>query len=306
MNEKNQRCGFVTLLGEPNVGKSSLINKLTGEKISIVTHKSQTTRTRIRGIAIEGSSQMIFVDTPGLFKPKRRLDRAMVSEAWTGALDGDIILILVDAVRNITAGNKRIIQSLNEITLARKSTYLLINKIDQVKRENLLSISKAFNALYQFEYTFMISALKGDGLKELITTLSQKLPLGPWLYPDDQIADFPIRMHAAEITREKLLLRIHEEIPYQLTVEPEYWKIRKDGSIEISQIIFVTNQRHKGIILGRNGETIKAVSISSRKELKDFLKTEIHLFLEIKVRKNWQNEAVRYENIGLSFKGSNL
>ena len=186
------------------------------------------------------------------------------------------------------------------------SIYLIINKIDQVKRQKLLSVSKAFNSLYQFEYTFMISALKGDGLKDLLTTLSQKLPLGPWLYPEDQIADFPIRMHAAEITREKLLLRLHEEIPYQLTVEPEYWKIRKDGTYEISQIIFVTNQRHKGIILGKKGETIKVVSISARKELKNFLKTDVHLFLKVKVRKNWQNEPLRYENIGLNFKGSNL
>lgn len=306
MSDNNERCGFVTLLGEPNVGKSSLINSLTGEKISIVTHKSQTTRTRIRGIAIQHKTQIIFVDTPGLFKPKRRLDRAMVSEAWSGALDGDIVIILVDAIRSITTGNKRIIKALNERNLASQSIYLLINKIDQVKKEKLLSISKAFNALYQFENTFMISALKGDGLEELLVTLSQKLPLGPWLYPSDQIADFPIRLHAAEITREKLLLRIHEEIPYQLTVEPEYWKVREDGTIEISQVIFVTNQRHKGILLGKNGETIKVVSISSRKELRNFLKTDVHLFLKVKVQKNWQNEPLRYQNIGLNFKGSNV
>lgn len=303
MSNKIRHCGLVALLGEPNVGKSTLVNSLTGSKVSIVTHKAQTTRARVRGILIENNSQIILIDTPGVFAPKRRLDRAMVSAAWGGAADADIILVMIEANRGVTNGVNSIIKSLTNINHGSKSIVLILNKIDRVKRDELLSLSQKANSKFKFNATFMISAEKGSGISDLATWLSKELPEGPWLYPEDQIADFPLKIFAAEITREKLLIRLHQELPYQLTVEPDSWSEMADGSIKINQIIFVTNKRHKGMILGKKGETIKSVSIASRGELTAILNRTIHLFLQIKVRENWLNEPLRFSNIGLEFKG---
>ena len=240
------KAGFVALIGEPNAGKSTLLNQMVGAKVSIVTHKVQTTRARIRGVAIEGESQIVFVDTPGLFKPRRRLDRAMVAAAWGGAADGDVFVLLIEAHRGITEGVERILAELGDISQGR-SIALAINKIDRVKAEELLSLSQKMNAAFTFEKTFMISAERGYGVNDLRGWLADKLPAGPWLYPEDQIADLPMRMIAAEMTREKLTLRLHQELPYQLTVETEKWEERRDGSARIDQIIYVTRDGHKGL-----------------------------------------------------------
>ena len=253
------RAGFVALIGEPNAGKSTLLNRMVGAKVSIVTHKVQTTRARIRGVAMEGETQIIFVDTPGLFAPKRRLDRAMVAAAWSGAADADVVVLLVEANRGITEGVERILEGLNDIGEHRK-VVLAVNKIDRVEAPKLLGLTKALNERYPFTETFLISAEKGHGVDTLRKWLAEEVPEGPWLYPEDQIADLPLRMIAAEMTREKLTLRLHQELPYQLTVETEKWEERKDGSARIDQIIYVVRDGHKGILLGHKGETIKAVS----------------------------------------------
>ncbi len=298
------RAGFVALIGEPNAGKSTLLNRMVGAKVSIVTHKVQTTRARIRGVAIEGDTQLVFVDTPGLFAPRRRLDRAMVAAAWSGAADADIVVLLVEAHRGVTAGVKVILEALNERAGGRPVA-LAINKIDKVKADKLLVLTKELNDLYDFTETFMISAEKGHGVDTLRKWLAAELPKGPWLYPEDQIADLPLRMIAAEITREKLTLRLHQELPYQLTVETENWEDRKDGSVKIDQLIYVMRDGHKGILLGHKGETIKAVGKASREELEEFLGRKVHLFLQVKVRPNWLNEAERYSEMGLNFKDGN-
>ncbi len=295
------RAGFVALIGEPNAGKSTLLNRMVGAKVSIVTHKVQTTRARIRGIAIEGKAQIVFVDTPGIFRPRRRLDRSMVAAAWGGATDADIVLLLIEAHRGLTPGVRAIIDSLKAQNV-KVPVALVINKIDRVKAEALLALSAEANAEYPFAHTFMISAERGHGAADLGEWLAQTLPLGPWLYPEDQIADLPMRMIAAEITREKLTLRLHEEIPYQLTVETESWEERKDGSARIDQLIYVARPGHKGIVLGKGGETIKAVSTAARAELEEFTGRKIHLFLQVKVRENWLDEAERYNEMGLSFR----
>ena len=261
------RAGFVALIGEPNAGKSTLLNRMVGAKVSIVTHKVQTTRARIRGVAIEGQSQIVFVDTPGLFKPKRRLDRAMVAAAWGGVADADIVVLLVEAHRGVTPGVEAILASLADKG-SRGPVALAINKIDRVEAPVLLRLTEDLNARYPFVKTFMISAEKGHGVKDLRTWLAESLPAGPWLYPEDQIADMPMRMIAAEMTREKLTLRLHQELPYQLTVETENWEERKDGSVRIDQVVYVARDGHKGILLGKKGETIKAVSKLSREELR--------------------------------------
>ncbi|WP_457649794.1 GTPase Era [Profundibacter sp.] len=298
------RAGFVALIGEPNAGKSTLLNRMVGAKVSIVTHKVQTTRARIRGVAIEGDTQIVFVDTPGLFAPRRRLDRAMVAAAWSGAADADIVVLLVEAHRGVTAGVKVILEALNERAGGRPVA-LAINKIDKVKADKLLVLTKELNDLYDFTETFMISAEKGHGVDTLRKWLAAELPKGPWLYPEDQIADLPLRMIAAEITREKLTLRLHQELPYQLTVETENWEDRKDGSVKIDQLIYVMRDGHKGILLGHKGETIKAVGKAAREELEEFLGRKVHLFLQVKVRPNWLNEAERYSEMGLNFKDGN-
>lgn len=297
------RAGFVALIGEPNAGKSTLTNRMVGAKVSIVTHKVQTTRARIRGVALEGDAQIVFVDTPGLFKPRRRLDRAMVAAAWGGAADADVIVLLVEAHRGITEGVERILEGLAD--LGDRRIALAINKIDRVKAEHLLTLSQDLNARFGFVKTFMISAERGHGVDDLREWLAQEMPEGPWLYPEDQIADLPLRMIAAEMTREKLTLRLHQELPYQLTVETEAWEERKDGSARIDQVVYVSRDGHKGIVLGKRGETIKAVSQAARAELEEFLGRRIHLFLQVKVRENWQDEAERYSEMGLDFKDGN-
>jgi GTPase len=304
MSDAKTRAGFVALIGEPNAGKSTLTNYMVGAKVSIVTHKVQTTRARIRGVAIEGDAQIVFVDTPGLFQPRRRLDRAMVAAAWGGASDADVIVLLVEAHRGVTEGVERILEGLEEIGQGR-TVALAINKIDKVQSEVLLALTKDLNDRYNFAETFMISAEKGHGVKDLRKWLAERLPEGPWLYPEDQIADLPMRMIAAEMTREKLTLRLHQELPYQLTVETENWEERKDGSARVDQIIYVARDGHKGIILGKRGETIKAVSQSARAELEEFMGRKIHLFLQVKVRPNWLEEKERYSEMGLDFRDGN-
>ena len=295
-----KRAGFVALIGEPNAGKSTLLNRMVGAKVSIVTHKVQTTRTRIRGVAIEGDSQIIFVDTPGLFQPRRRLDRAMVAAAWGGAADADVVVLLVEAHRGVTTGVSTILERLSE-HVGKASVVLAINKIDRVERTVLLALAAELNGQFEFAETFMISAEKGHGVDDLKRWLAKKLPVGPWLYPEDQIADLPLRMIAAEMTREKLTLRLHQELPYQLTVETESWEERDDGSVRVDQVIYVARDGHKGIVLGKKGETIKAVGQLARQELAAFLDQNVHLFLTIKVRPNWLEDAERYSEMGLNF-----
>jgi len=295
------RCGFVALIGEPNAGKSTLTNQMVGAKVSIVTHKVQTTRTRIRGVALEGEAQIVLVDTPGLFKPRRHLDRAMVAAAWSGVADADVVVLLVEAHRGVTAGVEAILEGLAARSIPNQRHVLAINKIDRVKSEVLLGLTSDINARHQFDETFMISAEKGYGVKDLRAWVGQHLPEGPWLYPEDQIADLPLRMLTSEVTREKLTLRLHQELPYQLTVETEGWEERKDGSVKIDQIIYVARDGHKGILLGKKGETIKAVSTLARTEMEEFLNRRVHLFLQVKVRPGWLEEPERYREMGLDF-----
>ena len=304
MDATPTRAGFVALIGEPNAGKSTLLNRMVGAKVSIVTHKVQTTRARIRGVAMEGASQIVFVDTPGLFQPRRRLDRAMVAAAWGGATDADVVVLLVEAQRGKTEGVERILERLNEIGAGARVA-LAINKIDRVEAPVLLGLSQKLNDAYPFVETFMISAEKGHGVEMLRGWLAGEIPEGPWLYPEDQIADLPMRMIAAEMTREKLTLRLHQELPYQMTVETEKWEERKDGSARIDQLIYVVRDGHKGIVLGNKGETIKAVGKAAREEMEEFLGRKIHLFLQVKVRPNWLEESERYSEMGLEFKDGN-
>ncbi|MDQ1847139.1 GTPase Era [Gemmobacter fulvus] len=296
------RAGFVALIGEPNAGKSTLLNRMVGAKVSIVTHKVQTTRARIRGVCMEGTAQIVFVDTPGLFRPRRRLDRAMVAAAWGGAADADIIVLLVEAHRGLTEGTKAIIDAMRDRIPRGQKVALAINKIDRVKAETLLALSAELNEAFPFVETFMISAEKGYGVDKLRVWLAGEIPEGTWFYPEDQIADLPMRMIAAEITREKLTLRLHEELPYQLTVETETWEDRPDGSTRIDQIVYVARDGHKGIVLGNKGETIKAVGQAARIDLVAFLERPVHLFLQVKVRPNWLDEPDRYSEMGLDFK----
>ena len=297
------QAGFIALIGEPNAGKSTLLNRMVGAKVSIVTHKVQTTRARIRGICMEGAAQLVFVDTPGLFKPRRRLDRAMVAAAWGGAMDADIVVLLVEAHRGISSGVQSILDQLKE--LGDRRVILAINKIDRVKSDALLALTQQLNAAFAFEKTFMISAERGHGVPDLRAWLGQELPEGPWLYPEDQIADLPLRMIAAEMTREKLTLRLHQELPYQLTVETESWEEHPDGSARVDQVIYVVRDGHKGILLGNKGETIKAVSKAAREELEGFLERRVHLFCKVKVRQKWLEDAARYSEMGLDFKDGN-
>lgn len=300
--DQTTRAGFVALIGEPNAGKSTLLNRMVGAKVSIVTHKVQTTRARIRGVCMEGAAQIVFVDTPGLFRPRRRLDRAMVAAAWGGAADADIIVLLIEAHRGLTPGVEAIIDSLKDKIPQGTQVALAINKIDKVKAETLLALAEKLNAAFPFAKTFMISAERGHGVDDLREWLAGQVPQGPWFYPEDQIADLPMRMIAAEITREKLTLRLHEELPYQLTVETEKWEDRPDGSTRIDQVVYVARDGHKGILLGAKGETIKAIGSQARAEISHFLDRTVHLFLTVKVRPNWLEEAERYSEMGLDFK----
>lgn len=298
------RAGFVALIGEPNAGKSTLLNRMVGAKVSIVTHKVQTTRARIRGVALHGASQTVFVDTPGLFRPRRRLDRAMVAAAWSGAADADVIVLLIEAHRGLTDGVKTILASLADKVQGRPVA-LAINKIDRVKAETLLALTEQMNAAFPFRRTFMISAERGYGCDDLKEWLASEMPESPWLYPEDQIADLPMRMIAAEMTREKLTLRLHQELPYELTVETENWEERPDGSARIDQVIYVARDGHKGIVLGKGGETLKSVGQAARAELEEFMGRRAHLFLTVKVRPNWLDEAERFTEMGLDFKDGN-
>ncbi|MGF1551296.1 MAG: GTPase Era [Paracoccaceae bacterium] len=300
---EGRRFGFVALIGEPNAGKSTLLNAMVGAKVAIVTHKVQTTRARMRGIALEGDAQVVFVDTPGLFRPRRRLDRAMVAAAWAGAGDADVVVLMVEAHRGLTAGVETILSEMDDHLSAGKPVVLAINKIDRVRRDALLALAASLNERRAFAATFMIRASNGDGVADLKRWLAEALPEGPWHYPPDQIADVALRQIAAEITREKLTLRLHQELPYQLTVETEAWEEREDGSARIDQIVYVARDGHKGIVLGKGGATTKAVGQEARRELTELLGRPCHLFLTVKVRPEWLDEAERYREIGLDWQG---
>lgn len=296
-NEKTH-SGFVALIGAPNVGKSTLVNRLVGTKVSIVTHKVQTTRALVRGIVIHNNTQIVLVDTPGIFNPKRRLDRAMVSTAWSGAKDADLVLVLVDAAKGLDEETAEIFASLSKV---KQEKILVINKVDAVPRPSLLELSAKLNAVQNFSETFMISALKGGGCDDLLDYLAKRLPEGPWYYPEDQISDMPMRQLAAEITREKLYMRLHNELPYASTVETESWEERPDGSVKINEIIYVEREGQKKIVLGAKGETIKAIGQAARKELMEILDQKVHLFLFVKVRKSWGDDPERYREMGLDY-----
>jgi GTP-binding protein Era len=292
------RCGFVALIGAPNAGKSTLMNALVGAKVTIVSRKVQTTRSLVRGIAIEGEAQIIFVDTPGIFAPKRRLDRAMVTSAWGGAGDADVIALLIDVKKGITDEVQNI---LKKLAMVGSKKVLVLNKIDSIDVPRLLKLAADLNEKVQFTDTFMISALKGHGLQKMRETLAPMMQLGPWLYPEDQVSDAPLRSLAAEITREKLFERLHDELPYESTVETELWKEQPDGSARVEQTIYVTREGHKKIVIGEGGRTIKSIGSAARKDIIEAAETNIHLFLFVKVRENWGDDPERYREMGLEF-----
>jgi GTP-binding protein Era len=292
------RCGFVALIGAPNVGKSTLVNALVGSKVTIVSRKVQTTRALIRGIVIEGNAQIILVDTPGIFAPKRRLDRAMVSTAWSGAHDADLVCVLLDAKAGLDEEAEAIFARLDSVAHPK---ILVLNKIDLLPREKLLALAKAANERLRFEDTFMISALSGDGVDDLRRALAGAVPAGPFLYPEDQMSDAPMRHLAAEITREKIYQKLHQELPYQSTVETDSWTERNDKSIRIEQTIFVERESQRKIVLGKGGATIKSIGAEARKEIAEIMGVPVHLFLFVKVRENWGDDPNRYREMGLEF-----
>jgi GTPase len=296
--DTNTKAGFVALIGAPNAGKSTLLNSLVGSKVSIVSRKVQTTRALVRGIAIEGEAQIVFVDTPGIFKPKRRLDRAMVTSAWGGAGDADVIALLLDVRKGIDEEAEAILEKLPDLKQAK---VLILNKIDLIERSRLLELAAKLNEKVPFAHTFMISALKGDGIDTLRRQLAAMMPEGPWLYPEDQISDAPLRMLAAEITREKIYERLHEELPYQSTVETDQWQPRPDGSVRIEQTVFVERDSQRKIVLGKGGQTIKAIGQAARKEIAEIAEAPVHLFIFVKVRENWSDDPERYREMGLEF-----
>ncbi len=292
------QCGYVALIGAPNAGKSTLLNALVGAKVSIVTRKVQTTRALMRGIALEGRTQLVFVDTPGIFAPKKRLEKAMVTSAWGGAGDADVVALLVDARRGVDEEVEAILGRLEAMT---KPKVLIINKIDTVERDTLLKLAADVNARHPFKETFMVAALNGDGVARVREKLAAMMPAGPWLYPEDEVSDAPLRVLAAEITREKLYERLHDEIPYQSTVETEQWKTMKDGSARVEQTIYVMRETQRRIVLGKGGQTIKAIGEAARKEIAEAADTKVHLFLFVKVRENWTEDPERYREMGLEF-----
>ncbi len=292
------RCGFVALVGAPNAGKSTLLNAMVGSKVSIVSRKVQTTRALIRGIAIEGSSQLIFVDTPGIFAPKRRLDRAMVTTAWSGAHDADLVAVLIDARDGLDDENEAILEGLKDV---RAPKALILNKIDLVEKTALLKLAETANQKAKFEATFMISALNGDGVADLKKWLVERMPPGPYHYPPDQMSDAPIRQLAAEITREKIFERLHQELPYHSTVETEQWKELRGGDVRIEQTIYVERESQRKIVLGKGGQTIKAIGEAARKEIAEIAEAKVHLFLFVKVREGWGEDPERYRAMGLDF-----
>ncbi|WP_407154527.1 GTPase Era [Bradyrhizobium sp. STM 3557] len=292
------RCGFVALIGAPNVGKSTLVNALVGSKVTIVSRKVQTTRALIRGIVIEGASQVILVDTPGIFAPRRRLDRAMVTTAWSGAHDADLVCVLLDAKKGLDAEAEAILTKAGSVAHRK---ILVVNKVDLVPRETLLALVKTANERLAFVSTFMISALSGDGVDDLRRALAEMVPPGPFHYPEDQMSDAPLRQLAAEITREKIYQQLHQELPYQSTVETDSWTERKDGSIRIEQTIFVERDSQRKIVLGKGGATIKSIGAEARKEIAEITGATVHLFLFVKVRENWGDDPDRYREMGLEF-----
>ena len=295
---EDHRCGFVALIGAPNVGKSTLINALVGSKVSIVTPKVQTTRTLIRGITIEGGAQLIFVDTPGIFSPRRRLDRAMVGTAWGSAQDADIVALLIDARKGVGDDDEAALRGLADV---RPATALVLNKIDLVAKPSLLALAEKLNAREKFAATFMISALSGNGVEDLKRWFAAQVPAGPWHYPADQISDAPVRQLAAEITREKLYLKLHQELPYQSAVATELWKELADGSVRIEQTIYVERESQRKIVLGKGGQTIKAIGAAARVDIAEAIEQPVHLFLFVKVREGWGDDPERYREMGLEF-----
>jgi len=298
-------CGFAAIIGAPNAGKSTLVNALVGSKVAIVSPKVQTTRMAVRGVAMTGETQIVFVDTPGIFKPRRRLDRAMVTAAWAGAADADAVVLLVDAAE-LTANPKgRAADDTHAIIAALKAdnrkAALALNKIDGMKRTDLLPLVQLLSAEGVFEEIFLISALKGDGIADLMAWVARHMPQGPWLYPADQAADIPSRLLASEITREKIYLRLHDELPYASTVESEKWEERKDGSVKIDQVIYVQRDGQKAIVLGKGGATIKLIGEMARKEMEEIFGRRVHLFLFVKVREDWAEQRAHYKEMGLEF-----
>ena len=292
------RCGFVALIGTPNAGKSTLANALVGSKVSIVTPKVQTTRALVRGIAIEGAAQLIFVDTPGIFSPRRRLDRAMVATAWGSTHDADVVALLIDAHKGVLDDDDAILRTISDL---RAPKVLVLNKVDLVKKPALLALAQSLNERMAFAVTFMISARSGDGVADLRRWLAVNVPAGPWLYPEDQISDAPLRQLAAEITREKLYLRLHQELPYQSTVETDVWKELRDGAVRIEQTIYVERESQRKIVLGKAGQAIKAIGAAARADIAAAIEQPVHLFLHIKVREGWGDDPERYREMGLEF-----
>jgi GTP-binding protein Era len=296
--ESDTRCGFVALIGAPNAGKSTLLNALVGSKVTIVSHKVQTTRVLIRGITLEGKAQLIFVDTPGIFAPKRRLDRAMVTTAWSGAHEADLIGVLIDARNGIDEEAEALLARLADV---KPTKILILNKIDLVPRDTLLLLTKIGNEKAKFDSTFMISALTGDGVADLKTWLADRMPPSPWLYPADQMSDAPLRQLAAEITREKLFERLHQELPYHSTVETEQWKELRGGDVRVEQTIYVERESQRKIVIGKGGQTLKVIGESSRREIAEIVEHKVHLFLFVKVREGWGDDPERYRAMGLEF-----
>jgi GTP-binding protein Era len=294
----NTRCGFIAVLGAPNAGKSTLINQLVGAKVSIVTHKVQTTRIRIMGIAVREKTQLVFIDTPGIFAPRRRLDRAMVDAAWRGAAEADRIMLVVDAKRGVDQDTQRIVDGLKK---TQRKAFLILNKIDLIKRDELLALAAKLNETGLFEETFMVSALKGDGVFDIMDKLVGLLPPGPWMFPEDQLSDLPQRLMAAEVTREYLFLQTHQEVPYATTVETDSWEEFKDGSVKINQTIYVQRDSQKSIILGKKGVKVKEIGASARQDLMEIFGRNVHLFIHVKVRDKWMDDQSRYSAWGLNF-----
>jgi len=293
------RAGFVALIGEPNAGKSTMLNTLVGTKISIVTHKVQTTRGRIRGVLNVENDQIVFVDTPGLFAPKRRLDRAMVSAAWAGASEADAVVLLIDAQKGLNGGVRRIVEQYKQQLSPDKPVAIAVNKIDKVRHDRLLTLTTEITELHDFDRIFYVSATRNDGLSDMVDWLRGLLPVEPWLYPEDQIGDSSLRSIAAEMTREKLMLRLHQELPYQLTVGTDTWEERKDGSVRIEQTVYIAKEGHRPIVLGKGGQTLKSVGQDSRRELAEMMGQAVHLFLHVKVDPRWLDDGERYAEMGL-------
>lgn len=292
------RCGYVAILGAPNAGKSTLVNAMVGTKVTIVSRKVQTTRALVRGIVMHGQSQVVLVDTPGIFTPKRRLDRAMVRTAWTGASDADMVALLIDARRGFDPDNAALAAKLKDVA---KPRVLILTKIDTVEKERLLALAAEGNAILPFDATFMVTAIRGKGVDAVTEWLAERCPTGPWLFDPDQVSDLPMRMLAAEVTREKIYERLHDELPYASTVETDSWTQQKDGSVRIEQTIFVERDGHKKIVLGKGGSTIKAISSAARKELMEMIESPVHLFVFVKVREDWADDPERYREMGLEF-----